>query len=146
MKSVVMFAHPTLAIWKFGIREFNPLTSGNEVKRKQWVTLCSHCHDAKWSRQKLTEMDQERKRAWKKLYAAETVLKDLRSNGFLYPADGDRPPYPNDWMDSIWPREHIGFYEGQVSAFYNVSSIERDYFEMWYFDNLGAYKGSASFK
>ncbi|MDP7241812.1 MAG: hypothetical protein QF639_03525, partial [Rhodospirillales bacterium] len=25
----------------------------------------------------------------------------------------------------------------------NVSRIERDYFEMWYFDNLGAYKGAA---
>ncbi|MBT3307000.1 MAG: hydroxylamine oxidoreductase, partial [Alphaproteobacteria bacterium] len=48
-----------------------------------------------------------------------------------------------DWVDSVWPRERIGFYEGQASAFYNVSGIERDYFEMWYFDNLGAYKGAA---
>ena len=131
------------SIWKFGIREINPLTSANKVKRQQWVKLCSHCHEAEWSRQKLTAMDQERKRAWKKLYLAETILKDLRSEGLLYPAAIDRPPYPNSWMDSIWPREHIGFYEGQASAFYNVSSIERDYFEMWYFNNLGAYKGSA---
>ncbi|MCP4287430.1 MAG: hydroxylamine oxidoreductase, partial [Gammaproteobacteria bacterium] len=36
-----------------------------------------------------------------------------------------------------------GFFEGQASAFYNVSAIERDYFEMWYFDNLGAYKSAA---
>ncbi|MBF0128156.1 MAG: hydroxylamine oxidoreductase, partial [Magnetococcales bacterium] len=33
--------------------------------------------------------------------------------------------------------------EGQASAFYNVSAIERDYFELWYFTNLGAYKGMA---
>ncbi len=44
---------------------------------------------------------------------------------------------------AIWPWERIGFYDGQASAFYNVSRIERDYFEMWYFDNLGAYKGAA---
>jgi hydroxylamine dehydrogenase len=37
----------------------------------------------------------------------------------------------------------VGFYEGQASAFYNVSRIERDYFEMWYFDSLAAYKGAA---
>lgn len=48
-----------------------------------------------------------------------------------------------DWMDRLWPRERIGFFEGQASAFYNVSAIERDYFEMWYFDNLGAYKSAA---
>ncbi|MBF0341726.1 MAG: hydroxylamine oxidoreductase, partial [Magnetococcales bacterium] len=29
------------------------------------------------------------------------------------------------------------------SAFYNVSAIERDYFELWYFTNPGAYKGMA---
>jgi hydroxylamine dehydrogenase len=41
------------------------------------------------------------------------------------------------------PRARVGFFEGQASAFYNVSPIELDYFEMWYFDNLGAYKGAA---
>ena len=48
-----------------------------------------------------------------------------------------------DWLDKIWPWARIGFFEGQASAFYNVSKIERDYFEMWYFDNLRAYKGAA---
>ena len=48
-----------------------------------------------------------------------------------------------DRLDHLWPRERIGFFEGQASAFYNVSAIERDYFEMWYFDNLGAYKSAA---
>ena len=67
----------------------------------------------------------------------------MRSKDLLYPAAGERPTYPADWLDSIWPRARIGFYEGQASAFYNVSPIERDYFEMWYFDNLGAYKGAA---
>jgi hydroxylamine dehydrogenase len=131
------------SIWKFGIREINPLTSGNEVKRKQWVALCSDCHEADWSRQQLAGLDAERKQAWKKLYSAEAVLKGLRSKDLLYPAADERPPYPADWLDSIWPRARVGFYEGQASAFYNVSPIERDYFEMWYFDNLGAYKGAA---
>jgi hydroxylamine dehydrogenase len=46
-------------------------------------------------------------------------------------------------MDRLFPKERIGFFEGQASAFYNVSPIERDYFELWYFDNLGAYKAAA---
>lgn len=88
----------------------------------------------------LSELDQERKQAWEKLYRAEAILKDLRSDELLQPSVNERPPYP---MGSLWPRERIGFFEGQASAFYNVSAIERDYFEMWYFDNLGAYKSAA---
>ncbi len=131
------------SIWKFGLKQVNPLTSGNEVKREKWVKLCSDCHEADWARKKLSEMDAERKRAWKKLYAAESVLKDLRSEGQLFPSAKQRPPYPGDTEDAFIQRERIGFFEGQASAFYNVSPIERDYFNMWYFDNLGAYKGAA---
>ncbi len=48
-----------------------------------------------------------------------------------------------DTLDRLWPRARIGSFEGQASSFYNVSAIERDYFEMWYFDNLGSYKAAA---
>jgi len=131
------------SIWKFGIKQINPLSSGNEIKRNQWIKLCSDCHEADWSAQQLTAMDKERKQAWSKLYEAEAILKDLRANNELYPSAEHRPPYPGDAHDSLFQREHIGFFEGQASAFYNVSPIERDYFEMWYFNNLAAYKGSA---
>jgi len=128
------------SMWKFGLREINPHTSRNQVLRKRWIKLCADCHEEKKAMQWLTELDQERKRAWEKLYTTEAILKDLRSDELLQPAAGKRPPYP---MDGLWSRERIGFFEGQASAFYNVSAIERDYFEMWYFDNLGAYKSAA---
>lgn len=131
------------SIWKFGIKQINPLSSGNVIKRNKWIKLCSDCHEADWSAQQLKAMDRERKQAWKKLYQAEAILKDLRSSNALYPDAEHRPPYPGDDSDDLFQREHIGFFEGQASAFYNVSPIERDYFEMWYFANLGAYKGSA---
>jgi hydroxylamine dehydrogenase len=131
------------SIWKFGIKQVNPLTSGNEVKRKQWINLCADCHEKGWSAARLKEMDEERKVAWKKLYKAEGILKSLRSDNLLFPSAKQRPPYPMDSKDDLLQYEHIGFFEGQASAFYNVSAIERDYFEMWYFDNLAAYKGSA---
>ncbi len=131
------------SMWKFGLREINPLTSKNQVLRKRWIELCSDCHEEEKAAQWLAGMDRERKQAWEKLYAAENILKDLRTDGLLRPAAGERPPYPMDWFDRVWPRERIGFFEGQASAFYNVSGIERDYFEMWYFDNLGAYKSAA---
>lgn len=130
-------------IWKFGLQEVNPRTSGNQVRRQQWVDVCSDCHAADWSRQQLEAMDAERKRAWSKLYAAERVLKDLRGDKLLQPSAGERPPYPLDKPGALFARERIGYFDGQASAFYNVSPIERDYFEMWYFDNLGAYKGAA---
>jgi hydroxylamine dehydrogenase len=131
-------AHKSL--WKFGLREINPHTSKNQVLRKRWIKLCSDCHEEKEAAQWLYDLDRERKQAWKKLYTAEAVLKNLRSEDLLEPPADERPPYP---MGSLWPRERIGFFEGQASAFYNVSAIERDYFEMWYFDNLGAYKSAA---
>ncbi len=130
-------------IWKFGIREVNPLTPQNRVRRKRWIELCTDCHPQDRSQKWLAELDEERKRAWKKLYEAEDLLKGLRWKGLFNPDAGERPPYPTDWLDTKWPRVRIGFYEGQASAFYNVSPIERDYFEMWYFDNLRAFKGAA---
>ncbi len=131
------------SMWKFGLREINPHASRNQVLRKSWIKLCGDCHEEQQAAQWLAELDQERKRAWGKLYAAEDVLKDLRSENLLRPAATERPPYPMDRLGRLWPRERIGFFEGQASAFYNVSAIERDYFEMWYFDNLGAYKSAA---
>lgn len=130
-------------IHKFGIRQVNPRTPQNRINRKRWVEMCSDCHEPDWSAARLQELDDERKKAWKKLYQAERILKNLRADGLLYPDAGERPPYPLDWIDSVWPQARIGFYEGQASAFYNVSPVERDYFEMWYFDNLRAYKGAA---
>lgn len=131
------------SIWQFGLKQVNPLSSGNEVKRDQWVKLCSDCHAADWARNQLRQMDQERKRAWGDLYQAEDILKGLRSDHLLQPSAKQRPPYPGDSPDQLWPREHIGYLDGQASAFYNVSIIERNYFDMWYFDNLAAYKGAA---
>lgn len=131
------------AIHKFGIREVNPKTSENEVKRKRWIAVCADCHEAEQARGWLEDLDAERQRAWAQLYKAEDELKALRSDDLFYPAPGERPPYPTDWLETVVPFARIGFYEGQASAFYNVSGIERDYFEMWYFDNLSAYKGMA---
>ncbi len=88
-------------------------------------------------------MDKERKRAWNKLYQAENILKKLRADNYLYPLAKERPPYPTDSAKDLIQYERIGFFEGHASAFYNTSAIERDYFEMWYFDNLAAFKGSA---
>ena len=131
------------SIWKFGIREVNPQTAENRIKRKRWVHLCLDCHESKQAETFFEGLDQERKRSWKKLYRAEAILRALRSEGKIYPNAVERPRRSFDWLDRLWPRPRIGFYEGQASAFYNVSPIERSYFEMWYFDNLRAYKGAA---
>ncbi|MCW8830174.1 MAG: hydroxylamine oxidoreductase [Gammaproteobacteria bacterium] len=131
------------AIWKFGLKQVNPLTSGNQVRREQWVKLCGDCHEKDWSAGQLRQLDVERKQSWAKLYEAESVLKSLRSDELIQPSAKQRPPYPMDSPDTFLQYQHIGFFEGQASAFYNVSPIERDYFEMWYFDNLKSYKGAA---
>ena len=130
-------------VWKFGIREINPRTAENTIRRKRWLETCGECHPPDTGQQFFRELDHERTTAWQKLYGVERLLKELRSDGLLRPSATERPPYPMDWMARILPRERIGFHEGQASAFYNVGAIERDYFDLWYFDNLGAYKGMA---
>ena len=131
------------AIWKFGIKEVNPNTSANRVLRERWVKVCSDCHQREEATAWLHELDLERKDAWGKLDDVERTLKALRGDDLLHPGPGERPSYPASTWDRYFPWARIGFYEGQASAFYNVSGIERDYFEMWYFDNLGAYKAAA---
>jgi hydroxylamine dehydrogenase len=131
------------SIWGFGLRQVNPNTAENKVKRERWIEVCMDCHDEEFSRKQLTAMDHERARAWQRLNRTERLLRTLRSEKAFYPAAGERPPYPTDWMDRMFPKERVGFFEGQASSFYNVSTIERDYFEMWYFANLGAYKAAA---
>ncbi|MBF0283753.1 MAG: hydroxylamine oxidoreductase [Magnetococcales bacterium] len=131
------------AVWKFGIREINPTTAENEIKRKRWRETCADCHPPEVAPEFFRALDQERATAWGKLNTVERLLKSLRGDGLLRPSARERPPYPMDWMARLFPRERIGFFEGQASAFYNVGALERDYFEMWYFDNLGAYKGMA---
>jgi hydroxylamine dehydrogenase len=131
------------SIWQFGLRQVNPNTAENKVKRERWIEVCSDCHDRDFARDQLRTLDRERAQAWQTLNRSERLLRGLRSEGAFYPAAGERPPYPTDWMDKLFPKERIGYFEGQASSFYNVSPIERDYFEMWYFANLGAYKGAA---
>ncbi|MBF0160392.1 MAG: hydroxylamine oxidoreductase, partial [Magnetococcales bacterium] len=131
------------AVWKFGIREINPYAAENVIKRKRWQETCVDCHPQEVVKPFFLSLDIERKEAWTLLYQVEKWLKKLRSDGLLRPSARERPAYPVDVMAQWWPRERIGFFEGQASAFYNVSAIERDYFDLWYFDNLGAYKGTA---
>ncbi len=131
------------SIWGFGIREINPRTAENQIKRKRWIEICADCHPPDWSAAQLSGLDNERKEAWKVLYGVERLLKELRSEGLLRPTAQERPPYPLDPLARWWPRERIGFFEGGASAFYHVGAIERHYFELWYFDNPGAYKAQA---
>jgi hydroxylamine dehydrogenase len=131
------------SVWQFGLRQVNPNTAENKVKRGRWLEVCGDCHDAAFAREQLAALDSERGRAWERLNRVERLLREVRSEGAFYPRAGERPPYPGDRMDRLMPRERIGFFEGQASAFYNVSPVERDYFEMWYFASLSAYKGAA---
>ncbi|MBF0214408.1 MAG: hydroxylamine oxidoreductase [Magnetococcales bacterium] len=131
------------AVWKFGIREINPRTAENIIKRKRWLETCRDCHPPETAADFFQRLDAERKESWRLLYRTENILKDLRGKGQLRPSASERPAYPMDLLARLMPRERIGFFEGQASAFYNVSAIERDYFELWYFSNLSAYKGMA---
>jgi hydroxylamine dehydrogenase len=91
------------SIWQFGLRQVNPNTAENKVKRERWIEVCTDCHDEDFSRRQLNELDRERTQAWQGLNRTERLLRELRSEKAFYPAAGERPPYPTDWMDSLVP-------------------------------------------
>ena len=42
----------TAAAWGFGLREVNPNTAENKIKRERWLEVCRDCHDEEMARDK----------------------------------------------------------------------------------------------
>ena len=80
------------AIWKFGLREVNPLKSEHVVKRERWIKVCMDCHKKTESQKWLRDLDLERKRAWNKLYEAEGPADSHPQKRLVLTATWKAPP------------------------------------------------------
>lgn len=138
----------------------------NREKREIWVELCSKCHSSRFATMWLDSLDQYMFASWKRIDEAQLILEQLFSDGVIQPPPDERPPFPlSDVIPEVLGPENLGtkmyalFKEtgghipviGPVLGVYgiftqtegNPSGIEREFVEMWFWDHLQGYKGTA---
>ncbi len=136
-------------------------------KRKQlWLELCTRCHSNRFSSMWFDATDQYMFASWQRVDRAQLLLEEVFANNVVKPTPEERPPYPLwDLMverlgpEKLGPQLYEQFREtsghlpiiGPVLGVYGVftqadgnpSPIEREYTEMWFWNHLQGYKGTA---
>ncbi|MCF6148029.1 MAG: multicopper oxidase domain-containing protein [Candidatus Kuenenia sp.] len=138
----------------------------SKEKRRKWVELCSKCHSSRFSGMWLDSLDQHMFASWKRIDEMQLVLEKLFADDVIVPSPEDRPPFPlSDVLtrvlgpDTLGPEMYSLFKKtgghvpviGPVLGVYSIftqedgnpSGIEREYVEMWFWDHLQGYKGTA---
>ncbi|MDR4508323.1 MAG: multicopper oxidase domain-containing protein [Candidatus Brocadiaceae bacterium] len=138
----------------------------NRKKREDWIELCVKCHSDRFSRMWLDSLDQYMFASWKRIDEAQFVLENLFADDMIVPSPEDRPPFPlSDAIvkalgpDTLGPELYnlfkktsghlpvigpiLGAYSIFTQADGNPSGIEREFVEMWFWDHLQGYKGTA---
>jgi hypothetical protein len=147
-------------------RKIEIYSAESVAKRRHWVELCSKCHSSRFSSMWLDTLDQYMFESWKRIDEAQFILEDLFAKGMVKPSPEERPPFPlSDLIikmlgpDKLGPEVYNLFKKtnghlpviGPVLGVYaiftqkdgNPSGIEREYVEMWFWNHLQGYKGTA---
>ncbi len=138
----------------------------NREKRRIWVDLCSKCHSNRFATTWLESLDQYMFASWRRIDEAQLLLEQLFADGVIQPSPDERPPFPlSDVIPDLLGPENLGtqmytrFKEtgghipviGPILGVYgiftqtdgNPSGIEREFVEMWFWEHLQGYKGTA---
>lgn len=147
-------------------RKIEIYSAESVAKRRHWVELCSKCHSSRFSNMWLDTLDQYMFESWKRIDEAQFILEDLFAKDMVKPSPEERPPFPlSDLIikmlgpDKLGPEVYNLFKKtnghlpviGPVLGVYaiftqkdgNPSGIEREYVEMWFWNHLQGYKGTA---
>lgn len=119
------------------------VTEENRGKRNEMIRVCMTCHSEGKARRYLASADAHKLAGDALVVEARQILEGLYEDGLIDPSHGrlaagllEGPRFtatePPTEFAQHWP---AGFY-------YNVSAIERDYFDMFFFSNLKSYKGA----
>ncbi|MBC8554265.1 MAG: multicopper oxidase domain-containing protein [Candidatus Brocadiales bacterium] len=138
----------------------------NREKRRVWIELCSKCHSNRFATTWLDSLDQYMLESWKRIDEAQLILENLFADGVIKPSPEERPPFPlSDVIPKVLGPDNLGteMYNlfkktsghipviGPVLGVYSIftqtdgnpSGIEREFVEMWFWDHLQGYKGTA---
>ena len=136
-------------IWGMGVQaatgQLEDISSQpeNEAKRNEMVAVCMTCHSEDKAREYLKSADAHKLAGDALVVEARDILAGLYEDEIIEPGHGQRaagllagPRFtatelPTEFAQH-WP----------AGLYYNVLSIEREYFDMFFFSNLKSYKGA----
>jgi len=115
----------------------------NQAKRVEMIKVCLTCHSEDKARYYLESADAHKLAGDALVVEARDILKGLYDDGLIKPSHGQMAagllPGPRFTAIDIpggfaqhWP----------AGLYFNVSTIEREYFDMFFFSNLKSYKGA----
>ncbi|HZD04698.1 MAG TPA: multiheme c-type cytochrome, partial [Longimicrobiales bacterium] len=136
-------------VWGMGVQpasgqlEDIVTTAENRGKRNEMVKVCMTCHSEVKARGYLRSADAHKLAGDALVVEARGILQDLYDDGLIDPSHGqlaagllEGPRFtaidlPSGFAQH-WP----------AGLYFNVSAIEREYFDMFFFSNLKSYKGA----
>ncbi|MBI4540787.1 MAG: c-type cytochrome [Gemmatimonadetes bacterium] len=118
-------------------------TPENQAKRNEMVKVCLICHSEDKARSYLESADAHKLAGDALVLEGQEILRGLYEEGLIEPSHGQvsagllRGPR----FTAIEMPGGIAFHS-PTSLYYDVTPIERDYFDMFFFANLKSYKGA----
>ena len=105
-------------------------------KRNAWIKVCQNCHSPRFAKDQLNAMDDQVNLNFAKVREAYEIILDLYTDGILDPMpEGLAPDWQGHHNFSLFP-------DGETRV-YNVSNIERLFFEMATYQITNVYKAAA---
>ena len=136
-------------IWGMGVQpaggalEDIVVTAENRAKRNEMIRVCVTCHSEVKAREYLRSADAHKLAGDALVVEARGILEGLYDDGLIDPSHGSlaagllqgprftATELPTEFAQH-WP----------AGLYFNVSAIEREYFDMFFFSNLKSYKGA----
>jgi hypothetical protein len=115
----------------------------NQAKRNEMVKVCVTCHSEVKARDYLRSADAHKLSGDALVVEAREILARLYEDGLIEAGHGQLAAglLPGPRFSAI--ELPTGFAQHWPAGLYfNVSAIERDYFDMFFFSNLKSYKGA----
>jgi hydroxylamine dehydrogenase len=115
----------------------------NQAKRSEMIRVCMTCHSEDKARGYLESADAHKLAGDALVVEARDIVAGLYADGLLKPGHGATAAglLPGPRFSAIdlpaGAAQH-----SPASLYYNVSSIERAYFDLFFFSNLKSYKGA----
>lgn len=136
-------------IWGMGVQaaggQLEDITQqpANMQKRDAMIRVCMTCHSEYRAREYLASADAHKLAGDALVVEARDILAGLYDDGLITPSHGQTAagllPGPSFTAIQL-PTEFAQ--HNPAGLYFNVSSIEREYFDMFFFSNLKSYKGA----
>ena len=119
------------------------VTPENQAKRNEMIKVCMTCHSEDKARGYLESADAHKLAGDALVVEARGILAGLYKDGLIEPSHAQRSA-------GLLPGPHFSAIElpgglaqhSPASLYYDVSPIEREYFDMFFFSALKSYKGA----